>query len=182
LIDRNGYVRIKILDGSSSSYGWVYNLTFILDLQNYLSLSCDVLAELCSELSVSLVKHQFSFNLHGVYQRLTIFWMYAMYILGYFGKCCPLCNIMKLYFMILLYFSARASCDFRGEDDKPSLIVAQYATKLAQQNIYMDYQKQMKFHWCTAGHYVCHYIYLLPQRSANLALIEVGRSIKQGTH
>lgn len=62
-----------------------------------------------------------------------------------------------------------ATCRFRNLSEKRPLLVAEYASKFARQGVYMEYRKLIKFHWWCG--YGCHYVFLFPQRPADLALL-----------
>jgi hypothetical protein len=183
---QNGYLRMKVLDGTPAMCGWNIVSKTTLAYYDYLpnefeSLARDDWTEFWFKMTEASEDLLSSYRIYFALLWTCIFLMFATTVDTYVtGDHTVIYLAFSLFYVAGSVLFLHAARRFLNASYKPPLIVAQYAAKFAQQDVYMEYRKLMKFHWCT-GHYYGYYIYLFPQRSANLALIEGGGSIQGGT-
>jgi hypothetical protein len=173
---RNGYLRIEVFNSLLAGRGW--NITLLPDLvsneylpNGFASLSHDDWAEVWSKLIEVSRECQSAMRLQIVTELpmlLSVFALYTLLILKYYTACC----VIFIFGLLSMRFFLHAESRFRNSITKPPLIVAEYTAKFAQQGVYMEHRKLLKFHGCT-GSYV-HYVYLFPRTSIESRLLPEG--------
>jgi hypothetical protein len=179
---QNGYLRLEVLKSSPAECGWSSTLLPALDSYESLpigfgSLPQDDWAEFRSKFIEVSRECQSTMHLLVVTEWTMIVLFCSMWVSA-FAEYDPAFWVIFILAILSLCVEVYVSCRVQNLIKKPPIVVAEYAAKFAQQGVYVEYRKHLKFHWC-GGPYVCHYVYLFPPATPNLVLPEEHGSIER---